>query len=155
MIITLIFSLFPLGLYAQSDLPKVSPPEEFTSPPFQTKRYQDAQEAMGMSIEQENLRDTRAIREAYADGQKRSRGAGNLYLERSIRTGNFEAVKILLANNVDPNWSDGRGNTHLINSIRYYYSTSEITAALLEAGAKIEDKNDDGQTALVYGRSTW
>ncbi len=60
--------------------------------------------------------------------------------------GDIEAVRLALAENIDPNSKDDRGDTALIYAVANGHA--EIVELLLHVGAKIEQENFFGTNAL-------
>lgn len=64
----------------------------------------------------------------------------------AIKNGDAGAVKDLLENGVDPNYCDKQGMSIL--HLAAVFNFSEITFLLMDAGAKIDAKNAQGETPL-------
>ncbi|WP_252735640.1 ankyrin repeat domain-containing protein [Zobellia sp. B3R18] len=73
--------------------------------------------------------------------------APDIPLTQAVITGNLEAVKQHIEAGTNLNEKDAlSGATPLISAITF--DKTEITAALIDAGADLEIKNNDGSTAL-------
>lgn len=70
----------------------------------------------------------------------------------AIKNGDAGAVKDLLANGVDPNYCDKQGMSIL--HLAAVFNFSEITFSLMDAGAKVDAKNAQGETPLDCAPAT-
>ena len=69
-------------------------------------------------------------------------------LDQAVSTGYAEAITLLLAAGADPNSTDDEGEPILIRVV--IGESLNATKALLEAGATVDAKDEDGYTALYY-----
>mmetsp|Transcript_32289 Transcript_32289/g.60668 ORF Transcript_32289/g.60668 Transcript_32289/m.60668 type:complete len:215 (+) Transcript_32289:1127-1771(+) len=67
-------------------------------------------------------------------------------LRAAIKRGNMEVVKDLLEKGVDPNFRDQQGMSLL--HVAAIFNISEAAILLCEAGARIDVKNNQGETAV-------
>lgn len=70
----------------------------------------------------------------------------------AIKNGDIKAVKDLLATGVDPNYSDKQGMSVL--HLAAVFNFSEIAFSLMDAGAKVDAKNAQGETPLDCAPAT-
>ncbi len=70
----------------------------------------------------------------------------------SIRVGDAERVRELLAEGMDPNTCNRHGRPALIVAARALIPESVVVDALLDAGADPQATDADGRTALDYAR---
>jgi ankyrin repeat protein len=70
------------------------------------------------------------------------------------RFGDIQAIKTMLAMGADVNASDRDGWTAFMDAVSAPSNSLEITKLLIEAGAKIDAKTDNGSTALFWTTNT-
>jgi len=89
-----------------------------------------------------------ALQEFSPDRPEESAATPEMGLHEAIVAGDLAAVEALLSAGADPNVREPSGGSSPLITASMFGRTAEATA-LIEAGADVNQRNDDGSTALI------
>jgi NAD(P)-dependent dehydrogenase (short-subunit alcohol dehydrogenase family) len=89
-----------------------------------------------------------ALRESPPLRPQESAAPGEMGLHEAIVAGDLASVEALLSAGADPNVKEPSGGSSPLITASMFGRTAEATA-LIEAGANVNQRNDDGSTALI------